>query len=161
MSERIVAVLLGLILSYAAIYAGDGVGVWLADLPKESVRGGTYLIVSLCTVVGFAFWAMTLFVDNVITDWSESKRLDVVAATVLSFAIIGVSYGVLAKPFASNGPFPWYWVSRWNVFLLLAAAPLVIVVHGIVSDIYTALRRNNVEKTNVTPLQRNREQRTR
>lgn len=122
MRTRIIFTVLGLLLAYSAVYFGDGVRqIW--DVTEN--RDGTTLLIIIgaiiAMVLGVVVWVCTIASIN------NNDATHVVSSLAVSALILfSAIFGLFAEPFES-GPYPWQWVSMWDIVLLLGITPTVLM----------------------------------
>ena len=141
MSKRFLILLCGLILSYFAILAGDGMHQYILN-----AETGIEIVITVISILfaiaafgcGGFVWVM-IVIENII---GKEDGDDVVITMLNSASIICLSlvYGIIVSPFAKFGPAPWQWWSAWDLFLLLALFPTIYLGFEIGSDAVWAWR---------------------
>lgn len=140
LSGKILGVILALMLAYAAVYFGDGLRLQFSHLSvalnfEETAKnaGAGALLIAL-GVFCAGGWVWYRAMRKLVRDMDESQHPWFLVQASLSLIITAACFGIFANPFASFGPYPWRWSSILDVFLLLAAVPLIFVIHGIVRE---------------------------
>lgn len=137
MSRRILLLVIGLILGYAAIYLGDGVnGIILNDSTP---------ILVLPAIIATVFWVvqMKTLLPNKHREINETD----ITLHVIAFVLLSYVFGACAGPFTKFGPFVWYWKSRWDILLLAALTPLILITHNLVIEIIETRRAKKARTT--------------
>lgn len=142
--KRGLFLLFGLILSYFAVLAGDGMHQYIlnAETDFEIIAKIICLIVAcIACISGIALWWL-IVAEHIMNKEPETDFIFVVT-TLNNASIICLSlvYGIIVSPFAEFGPAPWQWWSAWDLFLLLALFPTIYLGFDIGSDAVSAWRR--------------------
>ena len=120
MRARLIITALGLLLAYSAAFFGNGLHeAW------NTLDFGQALIVLfgiIVTIVGGGAWVCAM--GSIIEDENDSEASYLAA---LALILLSALFGILAGPFR-QGPYPWQWVSMWDIILLLGLVPVVLTL---------------------------------
>ena len=145
-SNRVIIIVVGLVLSYLAAYFGDGINAiirlnWnLEGSPVFSVILG--VITAVVAIIGFIILTAVLkdifFLERsaINKDDKDGEAL----GSLFSAIVLTCVFGVLAEPFTNYGPYPWYWISKWAWLLVVAFVPTIFVIKYLIFDVAQARR---------------------
>jgi len=124
MFQRIFIAVLSMLVAYAAVYFGNGLHeVWIVSNSGSNDRFLIFVTGLIVAVLGMILWGVTVFevVENI-----ETSTTNIYVAAV-AFILISAIFGLLAQPF-TFGPYPWQWVSMWDIVVVLAPIPVLLEI---------------------------------
>lgn len=135
--------MLCMVVAYFAVWLGDfghqravsGFGV---PDGRSSNMGALVVFVTciiVCAIIGFSYPLTRAMMGR----WSWTVRdEEFVALASAELTMACFVYGVLGGPVAAFGPYPWHWVSAWNIIPVLSGVPMAFAIHSCVEDLVSA-----------------------
>lgn len=136
MRTRICAICAGFAIGILALFVGDLLHLWGAADAGAPVnqKTGAFILTAIVFIAlaidGGVSWVVVVssYFDR--EDGAKDNESAFVAA--MAFSSICAAFGILVAPFSAYETYPW--ASAWNIVLLFAAFPLLLVIRGIVAD---------------------------
>jgi hypothetical protein len=157
LTKRLLILVMGLGISYTAVFFGEGVVAFVSQNMKSApADADSYMLTGLLFLgiffLGGAFaWGWAIVRLTEFKTAGDHVKLAAVSAGAL--ILLGAAFGMMALPFAHYGGEPWFWTSRVDVFLALALLPTLLELHDILIEA-AELKSQPQPRDNVRPLRK-------
>ena len=131
MSNRFVIMIFGLVIGYAAVFAGERMSPGIFGSYMQPGYAST-LIPGIIFLLGAAAAVLFIVAYASDSDQMETEGVAILAATALM--LLSFIFGMYASPFENYGSEPWRWWDAWSVVLLVGLVPTALVLLMLVQE---------------------------